>query len=436
MLPLSTAYAAGSRVARRRSSESGALRLCFALGLLFQMPSFVLQMTQDPVLLRVLQLGNFLCFVLGAAVILSSPNPKKNLFSPPGPMLTVGLGLLSSLWSLNPSSTYRATYILLGTTLLSSAMCARFSPASCMKLIIRTMAFVCLLSAICAIFFPDIGVHPLDDRIEEHRGLWRGVFSHKQGLGVVSGLTAGLLLFYGSLAFPPLIIRLGALSVAIACVLGSKSATGLLVTLVLSTLLYTAHWLTQSSAAARRVAIRILFGFLTASYLAFHYDLLNFVMPLLGKSEDLTGRADFWPSVVANLQQTAPLLGGGFAGGLAEYVAPDVSIDNGFIVELVDFGYLGGAIILALYVRSMWGAIKAILSSPSKEAAIRIFPLSMLLITLFIGISETPYMTKNIVWVIVLVSMYQAAQYESAARPRAADANRGAARTIKPASAR
>jgi hypothetical protein len=403
---------------------------------MFQMPSFIMQMSGDPVLQRVLQLGNFLCLVLGAVVILGSPNPKKILVTPPAPMLLFGLGLLSSLWSLNPSSTFRATYILLGTTLFSAAMCARFSPPSCVQLIIRVMSFVCLLSVICAIFFPDIGVHPLDERIEEHRGLWRGVFSHKQGLGVVSGLTAGLLLFYGSLAFPPPIIRFGALGAAVACVLGSKSATGFLVTLVLSTLLYTTHWLTRSSPAARRTAVRVLLGLLFAGYLAFHFDLLNFIMPLLGKSEDLTGRADFWPWVVGNLRDTAPLLGGGFAGGLEEYVAPETSIDNGFIVELVDFGYVGGAVILGLYARSMWGAVKAILSTPSKEAAIRIFPFNMFLIMLFIGISETPYMTKNIVWVIVLVSMYQVAQYESAVPLRGADANRGAARTSKPASAR
>jgi hypothetical protein len=411
MLPFSTAHTAGSRVARRRSSESGALRLCFALGLFFQMPSFVLQMSEDPVLLRVLQLGNFLCFILGAIVILSSPNPKKILFADPAPMLMVGVGLLSSLWSLNPSSTYRAVYILLGTTLFSLAMCVRLSPASCVQLIIRMMSFVCLLSAICAVFFPNTGVHPPTDHVQEHIGLWRGVFSHKQGLGVVSGLTAGLLMFYGSLAFPLVIIRIGALGAAFACLIGSQSVTGLLIALTSTTFLYTTYGLTRSSGATRRTALRGFIALLVVFYLAFHFDLLNFVMPLLGKSEDLTGRADFWPYVIGNLRETAPLVGGGFAGGLEEDVAPGMSIDNGFIVELVDFGYLGGAVILAAYARSLWGSVKVILSARPEEAAIRVFPLNVMLIELIIGISETNFMSKSINWVIVIVSMYQVAQY-------------------------
>jgi exopolysaccharide production protein ExoQ len=424
--------ASGSRFTRRQSSDNGALRLCFAVGLLFQTPIFVMQMTQDPVLQKVLQIGNFLCFVLGAAVIASLPNPRKVLLTPAAPMLLVGLGFLSLTWSINPGSTFRTAYILLGTTLFSAAMCARYSPSSSMQLIIRVMAFVCLLSAICAIFFPDIGLHPPDDHVEEHRGLWRGVFSHKQGLGVQAGLTAGILLFYGSFAFPSTIIRFGALGSALACVAGSASATGLLITLVLPSLLYTTSWMTRSSAAARRTVLWILGGFVVLFYLAFQYNLFGFIMPLLGKSEDLTGRADFWPWVIGNLRATAPLLGGGFGGGLAGYVAPDVSIDNGFIVLLVDFGYVGGGIILALYLRSMLGAARAILLARPDEVKTRIFPLNIFLIALFIGISETPYMTKDTVWVLVLTSMYHTAEYQRGLVRHAPGARRVGTDTASP----
>jgi hypothetical protein len=275
------------------------------------------------------------------------------------------------------------------------------------------MSVACLLSVIWAIFFPEMGVHQATDLIQsQHAGLWRGIFSHKQGLGVVAGPTAGMLMFYGSLAFPMVIVRLAALGCAFACVLGSGSITGLLAAILLTVFLYLSYWIARASPRQRRTCVRAFIGMLVVMYLAFHFNLVGFIMPLLGKSADMTGRADCWPMVMENLRNTAPLLGGGYAGGLD--VSPSCSIDNGFIGLMVEFGYAGGAILLAATLRPLWGAVKVILVAPPEEAALRIFPLNMMLIQLFLGISESGLMAKCIGWLAFIVSMYQVAQYQSA----------------------
>jgi hypothetical protein len=441
MPPVSTA----GRRAQNRPPEGGvALRLFFAVGLMFQMPTFVSQLTYDPVSNQstgsiVLQLANLLCFVIGAAVILTAPDKKEILRKSAAPLLLVGIALLSTLWSNDRASTFRACFVLASTTLFTCAMCARLSPAACVQLMIRMMTVACLLSVIWVILFPETGVHQSTDASQtQHAGLWRGVFSHKQGLGVVSGLTTGLLLSYGSVAFPSLVIRIGAMLIAFACVLGSQSVTGLLITFVLSTLFYLCYWIARGPAPQRRTGAWAIVVALVVFYLAFHFQLLNFIMPLLGKSEDLTGRADFWPWVLDNLRNTAPLLGGGYSGGLAEVVGPGVSIDNGFIEKIVDFGYGGSAVLLAIYARSLWGAVRLIMSARPEEAAIRAFPLVVMLIELFIGISETAFMSKSINWVVVIVAMYQVAHYQSrgVAPIRSAGGSRTGAHTARPASYR
>jgi O-antigen ligase len=429
MPPVSAA--ARRRVAQKRSPDAGiGLWLFFAVGLMFQMPSFVLVLSQGASGSVILQLASLITLIVSATLVLGAPDRKQILRTGAIPMAFVGIAFLSTLWSFNRANTFRSSIVLLASTLFTLAICSRLSPKACIALIIRMMSMACLLSLIWAVFFPETGVHHADDLIQsQHAGLWRGIFSHKQGLGVVSGLTTGLLLFYGSLAFP-MIVRLAALGVALACVLGSGSITGLLVSILTAGLSYLSYWIACGSRQQRRAGIWAFIGLLVLAYLAFHFNLVNFIMPLLGKSADLSGRADCWPMVVENLRNTAPILGGGYVGGLD--VAPNCSIDNGFIFELVDFGYVGGLVLVALVARSLIGAVKMVLSARPADALLWVFPLNALLIQLFIGISETYFLSKSISWVLVLVSMYQVALYQRGVAPTGAAAGRAGARQAGP----
>jgi exopolysaccharide production protein ExoQ len=426
------------RITQNRTSDNNTgLVVVFAVGLMVQMPSFVSQLTFSDGGASgsaVLQLASLGCFLLGATLVLGAPDRKQILDNAAIPLLYVGMSFLSVVWSINRPFTFRASFVLLSTTLFTLAVCSRLSPKACVQLIIRMMSLACVLSVIWALVFPESGVHHADDPSQaQHAGLWRGIFSHKQGLGVVSGLTTGLLLFYGSLAFPMVIVRIGALGAAIACLLGSGSITGLLVAVILATLLYLSYGVARASTPGqRRTGIWMFIAMLAGMYSLFHFNLANFIMPLLGKSADLSGRADCWPFAIENFRGMAPLFGGGYSGGLQGYVAPDCSIDNGFIDRLVDFGYVGGTVLVAAAIMPLKGAVKAILSARPEDAVIRAFPLNMMVIELFIGISETNFMSKSINWVVVIVAMYHVAQYQSAAVP----ARPTASRVVKRAGAR
>src|SRR5262249_33230042 len=125
----------------------------------------------------------------------------------------VGLAFASTLWSAAYPETFKKSYTLLNTVLFVMALAARYAPNDWMRLVLRVMAFECALSIVWVVIFPDAG-------IQQRTGLgasvevgtyWRGVFSHKQGLGVFAGLTSGLLLFYGRAAFSSALAGIAAL---------------------------------------------------------------------------------------------------------------------------------------------------------------------------------------------------------------------------------
>jgi exopolysaccharide production protein ExoQ len=420
----STFSAPGFRTASQGAPNPGVLmQLGFAMGLIVLMPAFVMQLAFDPVSMqftssRILQFAILFCGIYGPAMILTSREITNTVLRCRPLLLQIGFAFLSILWSYNPDTTFRASYVFLSTCLFGVAVAGRLSPFGALELIIRTLAFACLLSIIWVIFFPQQAVHQATDTFQfQHAGLWRGIFSHKQGLGVIAGITTGLLLFYGSMVFPSPIVRFGAISCSVSCVIGTQSATGLVTSIVVPTIFYITNWIALSPPPVRKRLFAILVAAISGLYGCFYIGLLDFVMPLLGKSTDLTGRTDMWPWVLDNIRNSgSATLGGGFASGWAGIVAPSISIDNGYIDLLVCFGYFGGAIIAGVYGWVLWVGSKLIFSARPQTAAIQIFPFSIMLVELFINITETSFMTKSINTILIVVAMYQITSYCSAAR--------------------
>ena len=425
MYPAVVSTASARPLAHSRALDGNFLALFgFAFGLTFLMPAFVMTLAVDPVDLtfrtsRILQAANLFCALYGVAMILTSREVTSTVFRCRPILLLIGLAFLSSLWSFKPDSTIRESEVLLATSSFAMAMAGRLSPAASYRLIIRTLVLVCLLSIVWVVLFPQ-GMHQATDPFQyQHAGLWRGIFTHKQGLGVASGLTIGLLLFYGSMAFSSLVFRLGAIACSVTCLLGTMSATGFVIAIALPMMLYTTYWIARRPPSVRKGMMALLVATITAGYACFHLGILDFVMPMIGKSTDLTGRADFWPWVLANIKNSgSALLGGGFAGGWENVVAPSVSVDSGYILLLVWFGYLGAAIVLAVHGWVLWAGAKLIFSARSETAAILVFPFCIMMVEFILNITETAFMGKNINTVLVTVAAYQIVRYQSAARIR------------------
>ena len=407
------------------------LQCCFAFGLIFLFPAFTIQLAFDPVTATFrgsifLQMINLGCEILAFTLILRS-RPAIDLVLQCRPILVlIGMAFVWAPFSSNPMGTIRVANVFLTVSLFGIAMAARFGPLGCVRLIIRTMVLGCALSVYWVVVYPLEAVHQASDAFQwQHAGLWRGIFSHKQGLGVFAGLTSGLLLFYGSIAFPNFIVRFAAIGCSLKCLIATKSATGHITAFITPVMLYLMYGITRSPSEVRMVK----FAFVTSGAVlvvaGFNLGAFDWVMPMLGKSSDMTGRADIWPLVIERFSQSgAAFLGGGFGTGFAASLS-DFSVDNGYIDKLIEFGYVGSPVIFAAFGAILLAGGKLVIATPKEDAAINIFPFCVMFVIFFFNISESNFMYKHLSTVLTAVSFALIAQARTARGMRPARAAEG-----------
>ena len=95
------------------------------------------------------------------------------------------------------------------------------------------------------------------------------------------------------------------------------------------------------------------------------------------------------------------LLGGGYTSGFAQEMSFNSPIDNGYITKLMEFGYLGSAILFSILAWIFAAGIRLVLNTRAEAAALHVFPLSVMITITFLAITETGLMEKNI-WTILM----------------------------------
>lgn len=394
--------------------------LMFSIGLLFLFPAFVYWLAIDPVTMdyrssRILQLANLYCGMIGFILVTTS-SVARSIFPKCAPVLYLMFAAFASIaWSIAPAQSFRACFVFTTTSLLGIAMASRMDIISAIKLLVRTMTFGCALSILFVVVMPETAVHQATDAVQfQHAGLWRGIFSHKQGLGVFAGMTTALLMFYGGAALGP--AKIVGLALSITCLVGSGSATGLLLAIVGTAMLYGTNLMAKQLRAVRKAMLMTLVISTALVLFAFQAGLLDFIPELLGKSSDLTGRAESWPFVRASMADSGrSLLGGGFGSGFTAFVAPGISIDNGYLDKLVEFGYIGLSFVIFAYAKGLIKGAKLILKTTRQDSRYLIFPFNMIFLMMFENIAESTFMMKNITTVMFAMCVAYGVRYSRAA---------------------
>jgi O-antigen ligase len=386
------------------------VRLLCMFFFIFNFPSFNMQLAMDASgrwvgspILQVITLSSEL-FVI--AVVLGSGEVRRLVVRCWPIWLLVGLSFLTAVWSRNPSATVHAANTYMTVALFGVSLVGLFPGFEAVKLTVRTMALGCLLSIIWVIVFPEIAVHQLTDPYQTvHAGLWRGIFSHKQGLGLFAGMTAGLLIFYRTAIFP-MVGFLFFLGCAVACVFSTGSATGLIAMLITPVLFFVAQFITRLSIPMRKpafikfAAVALLLG------LGFKAGVFDYVIvQILGKSTDMTGRADIWPFVLQNFANSGyAFLGGGFGADLASDLS-EWSVDNGFIDKYLEFGMLFSPVVYFVFAATLWWGIGLITTTPNKDSNADVFPFAIWSMILIANVSESNFMSKNLSTMLTSVAL-------------------------------
>lgn len=187
------------------------------------------------------------------------------------------------------------------------AAAALLKPAEFVKAWLYTLSILCALSVFSVFALPKAGVvHASDIYGIGSPGDWRGVFATKNVLGHVSSITLAFALLFGRDMFGSVWIWAGAMATAALCVVFSHSSTAYIISVVVPAFYYSVVLPKGRLRALSIIATSIVAIFL----LALHRQVVDFVLALLHKQANLSGRTDIWRSV-GEMVPDAGLLGHG-----------------------------------------------------------------------------------------------------------------------------
>ena len=377
-------------------------------------------------------------YAVTLAVLAMSPNGLRMLTRCwPVSILPV-IAAVSALWSVYPVMTLRSAISYAFTTLLGFAI-ATLPPALALGVVVRAMGYVCILSAACALLLPELGVHQASDLVQSvHAGLWRGILVHKVTLGVFSGLTLPLLLFYRRMAFANSAIWVLAVSATLACLVNAELMTGVLGAVTLFMFLFLFSQAVSRTGSGRNSMINMIIGISLLLLMLTISGLLNWLATLLDKSSDLTGRADIWPAIKAAISSSpiGTIIGYGYVAGMRVFVAPALrpqlgiepsDCHNGYLEVMVAFGYVGAIVVFAIHAWLFRGSKRLLLNSSSRSAKLAALPMSLLLTGAFLNYSEFLLMVYSSIFTQLtpLVAVWLVGRSPRPSRPRSSRASIG-----------
>jgi O-antigen ligase len=302
--------------------------------------------------------------------------------------------LLSTLWSVNPSLSFRRASALACTTALGLYLGVRFNQRQLLHLIAIALAVAVLSSAVVAICFPSVGIMQ-----DLYGGAWRGIFPHKNSLSEAAVLS---LITFGTIFVAERNRRkicLLVMALIVPEILLSKSAAGLVHTAIVADIVLL-FWMLRSFSRSLLVPFGYWFMGLTVAlgcWLATHGTR---ALALIGRDPTLTGRTDLWAFAADSVRQR-PWLGYGYdafwLGPGGDAIRAAVGWDaphshNGFLDLSLDIGLLGTLLLLVTFFLAFRRALQYALRTRDPY---RLWPLLYLTIFFLINLTETTRVSGN-----------------------------------------
>lgn len=210
---------------------------------------------------------------------------RRNLIVP---MILV-MPFLSTMWSIDPTTSLRRAIGLLFCVLLSYVLAIRFTPRQLLFLLFVTFGGCILFSVVISVVSPSLANMP--------DGAMRGVFIHKNVLGWYACLM--ILVATAVLLDRTLGLRRTAfvfLAAGIICLASSGSMTAIIATSA-SYCLIGFYTLLKKSSSIGRVVVVLFFVQLAVGILISLHEFLVPALEALGKDATLTGRVPLWELV-------------------------------------------------------------------------------------------------------------------------------------------
>jgi exopolysaccharide production protein ExoQ len=313
------------------------------------------------------------------------------------------LAIVSVAWSPEPMLTLRRAFAFAGTTIFGLSLGAAYPTRDTIGLIIRGLTLACLFSIAIVVVDPWHGLHQSIDAVQAvHAGLWRGIFGHRNTLGLWASVAVAAILFFGRYGFGGMVARGAALAIAVICLVGANSGAGYatLAFMVIATPVLS--FVVQKPPGQRMFSILLIL--LVGSTLSlFTSDLTAWALEILGKQSDLTGRTLLWYYILQMTDSGSPILGSGYFAG---FLSIDAAIDsiantrfgsahNGYIETFVYLGSIGLLICIGVILWLLLKAVTTAFDCTRSATLVCVFPASIALVVVIHNFVESTIVLPN-----------------------------------------
>ena len=327
------------------------------------------------------------------------------LISNPLILLLVSLSLLSVLWSVAPEHTLRRSVGLLATTLAGIYLAVRFSRGEVLPLVACAFAVTLVLSCVFALARPDLGIMS-----GLHEGAWRGIFMHKNALGLNMLLSTVVFIFLASRSRKYRLHAWVGIGLSIGLLLLSRSLTAVVVGMALIVVFGLIKILRLSPfySLLGLVLSSILIGLVATTIWMNIKSVLAAFGRNISLTGPLTGRTRLWAEVWERIQSSFWLGHGyrafwdaeeGQVGELQDIVGWKAgSAHNGILELWLSLGLVGVLVFTLSFLPALVGALRRIRSTDTGDSHWTLIFLSMFLL---LSVPESFLVThNNLFWVL------------------------------------
>ncbi len=315
------------------------------------------------------------------------------------------LAIASAAWSPDPWLSARRGIVLLFTTGFGAYFAVRYSPQEQRRLLACCCGLVILLSIIVAVALPTYGVSE-----GLHQGAWKGIFSHKNGLGRMMLLS---IIVFALVEFrrKQRLLKWIFLSLAVIVLVLSQSSSALVLAIIITVILVLLPLLRLRGEVI--LPVWLVTGAVVAAGCSYAVVNADSFLQILGKDSSLSGRTMLWMVVSMAISQK-PWLGHGFDAfwtgmqGASASVLSSVgwaapNSHNGYLDLLVDLGVVGLLVYLVGYIGASWKAMKQY-RRQSNEA--NMWPLMYLAFVFLVNMTESTILRQNsIFWALYVTTI-------------------------------
>lgn len=365
----------------------------------------------------------------------------------------VGLATLSIAWSFYPAASVLGVAIMLVTTFTAVALALCLSWTRLVRSLAGAIKWVLGLSIAFELWVAIFVQEPLPPNFTDYGDDAPAAFYWSRDLlfqgGPIEGIVAsrnllGMIALLGLIVFGALLAAgsmrrvqgIGWLIVAGAVMLLTRSATVILVGVVVLVALGFVAWARRVGPDGRRGVYWAAAGVLAAAVtllVVFQGALLQ----LFGKSEDLTGRLDIW-SAVTGLALERPWFGWGWIGYWQPWVEPfdGLAVRNGveylqahnaWLDVWMQLGIVGLVVFASIVIGSLWRSWFLAVDRPRDESgrplpfsAAALVPLLVLVALVAQSFAESRILIEG-GWLLLIAIAWSTKQRQWAAEPLPAE---------------